>query len=1198
MGISKGEAQGVAREFLRDYPGGLELAYIFRNNTAELYGPRASEVPADMKGGYVAQEITAPSGRTYRGRVDVPLENVTDRQDLLVTLRHEVLGHFGVNTLQPHEKRALLDGVIAAREEPTLKTTWNDIDKLYADSSLDTRAEEVIAKKAESISADVIRGDDLKQKGQLSLKETCINQQRLMGVEDLENIMGMIAQGLHDRTRTQQTFPDLEPPKLSRNKDSMKKPFHETVAENLIEQLKAGTAPWQKPWEPGTQGFMPLNPTTGKRYKGINAVHLMAQGRSDSRWLTYNQAKAAGAQVNKGEKGTQVQYWKFSEEQNKLDDNGKPILDAKGKPEKETVMLERPRVFFATVFNAEQISGLPPLEQKAQAWDSIERADHILTASGANISHGEHDRAFYRPATDSIHLPDKSQFPNASNYYATALHELGHWTGHGSRLDRDLSHPFGSQGYAKEELKAEIASMVLGDELGIGHDPNQHAAYVGSWIKALQEDSLEIFRAASDAEKMANYVMSFEQQQIQEHTLGAVVEQQQQQIVALQKEEFSKAIEDEFGKPIVGIMGLELPDVWGGEVQVRPVIVEGDYQAGDQYDRAPQPGETPQAWRIEAKDAQTGDWEWFATAWDEQAAVSLEGRLSAVGSDTINQKQSNQATVQPDPLAILQDSDMQRRIADFGQQQEQSHQESKKPERTYIDVPYSEKNEAKGLGARWDRQQQSWYVPPGVEKTPFAKWAQAGNQAPQAVSNGQVATENNEAQRQYLAVPYEERGPAKAAGAKWDKAAKSWYVGPNADMQRLSRWLPDNVNSQQSPAMSPREEFAEALKSVGCVVGGDHPIMDGKRQRIAVEGDKSGERAGFYIGHLDGHPAGYISNNRTGVDMKWKAKGYSLDPKEKAKLQAEAADKLAARTAEQERLQEATAERVSSQMTSLLPATQQTPYMQNKGIQPHSGVLTDTEGQKTYIPAHDKNGKMWSMQYIQEDGTKRFAKDSRKEGCFHIVGGDMKALEAAPALVIQEGYATAATNAEALGYATVAAFDSGNLPSVTKALNEKFPDKPVVVFGDNDKHQELTQGTNPGKTKAQEAARAVGGKASFPVFAKGEADYPSELKPITPQSYREHLQAVKSLENAPEVRKLELQSKMLTKEQLAALNTMKKHTDFNDLANSSLGREGVIRQVRAAVSKAVNEAEQKRDQKQVKQQLHHQNQKRSTRMGQ
>jgi ATPase subunit of ABC transporter with duplicated ATPase domains len=96
----------------------------------------------------------------------------------------------------------------------------------------------------------------------------------------------------------------------------------------------------------------------------------------------------------------------------------------------------------------------------------VDRAEHILQASGAVIRHGEQNRAFYHPATDSIHLPDKNQFQSADNYYATALHELGHWSGHKSRLDRDLIHPFGSEGYSKEELRAEIASMLLGDELG------------------------------------------------------------------------------------------------------------------------------------------------------------------------------------------------------------------------------------------------------------------------------------------------------------------------------------------------------------------------------------------------------------------------------------------------------------------------------------------------------------------------------------------------------------------------------------------------------------------------------------------------------------------------------------------------------------------------------------------------------------
>ncbi|HGS4477201.1 TPA: zincin-like metallopeptidase domain-containing protein [Vibrio cholerae] len=1164
-----------------------------------------------------------------------------------------------------------------------------------------------------------------------------------------------------------------------------KKPFHETVAENLIEQLKAGTAPWQKPWEPGSQGFMPMNPTTGKRYKGVNAIHLMAQGRGDNRWLTYKQAKAAGAQVRKGEKGTPVQYWKFSEEQNKLDDNGKPVLDGQGKPVKETVMLERPRVFFATVFNGEQIDGMPPLEQKekTQTWDAVERAEHILKASGADIRHGEHDRAFYRPATDSIHLPDKEQFPTADNYYATALHELGHWTGHSSRLDRDMAHPFGSEGYAKEELKAECFSLIMGDELGIGHDPEQHAAYVGSWIKALQDDPLEIFRATSDAEKMSNYVLAFEQKLVNEldksQTLnltdseivmnslneareivfsnkefisslasqgyelnlsddptllfkslaeitnlsGAREEesviiqvgemqriiaedtevltqinkingydltkaidgydcvfeslsnagllaqekenikmkeqgesgmqlptnnqQMRDQLLSALSQEDSQAINQvanerrrlaagetdaqAFEETVRQVLGFDLPADWNGAVQVQGNVVIED--GGEQFvEPAHAVGREPEFWGVYAQH-ENGMHQWVADLNNQNQADELANLLGLVDalSETNEHEQAaklsrvNEVRVRLDPnstdddisaakearktaeaTATLNDSDMQRRIAEHERQQaqqvkdsQQAQAEPEKQERTYINVPYREKDEAKGLGARWDRQQQSWFVPPGVDTAPFAKWSQGAAQeatAQQRPQQEQGQTQTAGQQKQYLAVPYGERGAAKAAGAQWDKAAKSWYVGPKGDMERLSRWMPDNVKSQQGPAMSPREEFAEAMKSLGCVVSGDHPIMDGKKHRVSVEGDKKGERAGFYVGHLDGHPAGYISNNRTGVDMKWKSKGYSLDPAEKAKLQAEAAEKLAARAAELEQAQEATAERVSKQTANLMPVTEQTPYMQNKGIQPHPGVLTDAEGKKTYIPAHDENGKQWTMQYIQEDGTKRFAKNSRKEGCFHIVGGDMKSLEAAPALVLQEGYATAATNAEALGFATVAAFDSGNLPNVAKALHDKFPDKPVVVLGDDDRHQELTQGTNPGKTKAQEAAKVVGGKAAFPVFSPGEAEYPAGVAPITPQSYREHLRASKALETAPEERKADLQKALLSKEQLAALDHMKKHTDFNDLATkSSLGREGVERQVRATVGKAVQEAERKREQKQAEQQVH--KQKRSARIG-
>ncbi|MEX3547661.1 MAG: zincin-like metallopeptidase domain-containing protein [Burkholderia sp.] len=1124
----------------------------------------------------------------------------------MTTLRHEVIGHFGLNTFTGAEKKALLDGVSASRQEPSMRGMWARIDANYADKPESIKAEEVFALFCEGIEpGQHINSDQVHERGEQAFRETCIDRTRPMRIDDLDNITLMVAQGLHDRTRTQQNFPELNQQFRKDGDMESKKPFHETVAEKLIEQLKEGTAPWQKPWEPGQPGaFIPTNPTTGKRYRGINAIQLMSQGHSDQRWMTYKQAAAVGAQVRKGEKGTPIQYWKFSEEQTKTDADGKPVLDAQGEPVKQSVKLERPRVFFATVFNAEQIDGLPPIQaRKEQEWNAVDRAEQILQASGAVIRHGEQNRAFYRPATDSIHLPDKGQFPTADNYYATALHELGHWTGHESRLDRDLVHPFGSEGYAKEELRAEIASMILGDELGIGHDPGQHAAYVGSWIKALQDDPLEIFRAAADAEKIQDYVLGLEQKQVQEQTADQRPSHQEQeakmqtahalrdQLLAALSPDAVQGIEraaearrqhaageidgQAFAEAAQRHLGMKLPADWNGELRIVGIAT----QDGKLVD-ADQAGVAPEEFQVFARkgDVQPSDDAFAAVAatMSGSEAEMLADRLRLVDAlaeanehdQAAKLARIHEERVRSDPnstaedisaakearqsaeaTAMLNDADLQRRIAEYEREQQaatpaaaqQPNEAKQGPEKTFINVPFKQKDEAKALGAKWDRQEQSWYVPAGVDPAPFAKWAQGAataaadaQQQPQA-TQAQGERQKPAQERQYLAVPYGERVAAKAAGAEWDKTAKSWYAGPKADMAKLERWKPENVQGQQGPAMTPQEEFAEALRSVGCVVSGEHPIMDGQKHRISVEGEKHSEKAGsgFYVGHLDGHPAGYIKNNKTGIDMKWKSKGYALDPEQKAALQAEAAAKLQARDAEQARLQEATAQRVGRQMADLVPVAQPTPYMQAKGIEPQPGVLTDKEGQKTYIPATDVDGKQWTMQYIQEDGTKRFAKDSRKEGCFHVVGG-MDALAQAPALVIGEGYATASSLSQSLGFATVAAFDSGNLPAVAKALHEKFPDKPVIIAGDNDQHLEATQGVNPGKAKAQEAAKATGDKVLLPIFAPGE-------QAANPKGF----------------------------------------TDFNDLATkSALGKEGIDRQVRSVVGSVIEKHQARIEQQQ------------------
>ncbi len=167
------------------------------------------------------------------------------------------------------------------------------------------------------------------------------------------------------------------------------------------------------------------------------------------------------------------------------------------------------------------------------------------------------------------------------------------------------------------------------------------------------------------------------------------------------------------------------------------------------------------------------------------------------------------------------------------------------------------------------------------------------------------------------------------------------------------------------------------------------------------------------------------------------------------------------------------------------------------------------------MPASDVDGRHWTTQSIQADGQKRFAKDSRKEGCFYVTGGrGVAALEDVPRIVIAEGFATAQTLADALGHPVVTAFSADNLTSVAEALHARFHAKPIVIAGDDDRHLILQEGRNRGREAAQEAAAAVGGTALFPVFAPAQYRHPQGLKAITPATYRAHCQAKTTLDRA------------------------------------------------------------------------------------
>lgn len=313
--------------------------------------------------------------------------------------------------------------------------------------------------------------------------------------------------------------------------EKAKRDFRQEATDLIVDMLEKGTAPWQRPWDKNTaaqQLQMPHNGATGRAYTGGNALYLMAkgmqQGYEDPRWMTYEQAHSKGWQVRRGEKATQVEFWQF-EKAEKVKD------PTTGQEREQRVKLDRPIQRLYSVFNAKQIDGVPALAlQQREEWQAIEAAERALKNSGAKITH-KGTEAFYQPSSDKITMPPKKAFPDQAAYYGTALHELAHWTGHQSRLNRDGitgGHAFGSEGYAREELRAEMASVFLQAELGVPHDINRHASYVDSWITGLKKDKNELFRAAKDAGQAADYVLDLSKHKELDDTLAdKLVEQAQ-----------------------------------------------------------------------------------------------------------------------------------------------------------------------------------------------------------------------------------------------------------------------------------------------------------------------------------------------------------------------------------------------------------------------------------------------------------------------------------------------------------------------------------------------------------------------------------------------------------------------------------------------------------------------------------------------
>ena len=273
----------------------------------------------------------------------------------------------------------------------------------------------------------------------------------------------------------------------------MSNTVYQDVTNSIIEQLEKGAIPWVKPWRADSSADKNL--LTQKPYQGINRLILglsgMVNGYGVPVWASYKQWESIGGNVRKGEKGTRIVFFSKVDKENKQT----------GDKESYSVL----KAYW--VFNASQIDGIDivPTETVEKPFTAIELAETRIVKTGAALSHGG-DAAFYAPSVDRIQLPNKGTFNSEANYYATAFHELVHWTGAKHRLDRNLDKGrFGNPAYAFEELVAEMGAAFLCQDYGIQGEL-RHAGYIQSWLKALRDDSKAVFKAAALAQKAADYL--------------------------------------------------------------------------------------------------------------------------------------------------------------------------------------------------------------------------------------------------------------------------------------------------------------------------------------------------------------------------------------------------------------------------------------------------------------------------------------------------------------------------------------------------------------------------------------------------------------------------------------------------------------------------------------------------------------------
>ena len=276
----------------------------------------------------------------------------------------------------------------------------------------------------------------------------------------------------------------------------------DVFGKKVTDMVLSNSAPWVKPWGANCAKGLPVNALTGRPYRGCNVLFLLATPFKSRGWMTFKQVSSIGGKVLKGSRATDIFFFTTIEVEKEDRDTG------------EIVKVDVPCLKNFKVFNLEQceIPADAPLKYRPENEDKtpiddnpvFDECEKLLNMA---VWYENDTKAYYIPSRDEIHLPNRRTFSSLSGFWGTAMHELSHWTGHESRLNRDMKHTFGTQKYAREELIAEVSSWLLAVTLGTPHEPQNSASYLASWVRDFKDKPRELYSAISQAQKVVDYLL-------------------------------------------------------------------------------------------------------------------------------------------------------------------------------------------------------------------------------------------------------------------------------------------------------------------------------------------------------------------------------------------------------------------------------------------------------------------------------------------------------------------------------------------------------------------------------------------------------------------------------------------------------------------------------------------------------------------